>query len=47
VPSTGAAASVGATSVAGAAVSAGWFLEQVKPVVKDKANKAAITIAFM
>ena len=49
VPSAGVAVAAGVASVvgAGAACSAGWFLEQVKPVVKERASKAAITIAFI
>lgn len=53
MPSAGVAAGVsvavaaGVASVVGAACSAGWFLEQVKPVVKESASKAAITIAFI
>lgn len=47
VPSAGVAAGVASVVGAGAACSAGWFLEQVKPVVKERASKAAITIAFI
>ena len=51
VPSAGVAAGVsvaaGVASVVAGACSAGWFLEQVKPVVKDSASKDAITIAFI
>jgi hypothetical protein len=41
--------SAGAASVAAgvASVCSGWFLEQVKPVVKERASNATITIAFM
>ena len=44
MPSAGVAAGA---SVAGVASGAGVFLEQVKPVVKESANKAATTIVFM